>query len=96
MPVYNIYKATRMVGRDECVPVESVTINIHTELPETTTQDLAEWRAVAMKEALALDEALSNSLPQGVYDALLVRMLERKRSLFVVPMEQVEITYRRK
>ena len=93
MKQVNIYKALRLsVSSDE---VESVSIVIDREVSDETLASLTEWRQVTQKEAEALEDALISSLPQGVYDALLVRMLERKRSLFAVPAEKVSITYER-
>lgn len=66
--------------------VESVTLLINEELPEITYSDLDEWRQVAKNEAQKIADALCESLPQGVVDALLVELLDRKRSLFTIPM----------
>ena len=89
----NIYKALRLTySSDE---VESVSICIEIELPDSVIGPLDEWMQVAQKEAIVLEDALISTLPQGIYDALLIRMLERKRSLFVVPAEKVSITYER-
>ena len=84
MKTINIYKAQPVVKGEE---VESLTINLHKPLPEKVYKDLDEWRQVAKKEAATLCESLCGALPQGVTDALLVELLDRKRSLFVVPME---------
>ena len=89
----NIYKARRLTDRSD--EVESVSISIEKELPDSVAGSLDEWKTVAQREAIVLEDALISALPQGIYDALLIRMLERKRSLFVVPAEKVSITYER-
>ena len=81
----NIFKA-QGVGKYD--GIEPVTINIHDTLPEVTSLD--EWRELAKKEAAELADALCNALPQGVTDALMVELLDRKRSLFVIPMPKRE------
>ena len=93
MKQVNIYKAQRLIASDD--EVESVSIHIEKETPDMSRRSLAEWKQVTQKEAEALEDALISALPQGIYDALLIRMLERKRSLFVVPAEKVSITYER-
>ena len=93
MKQVNIYKAQRLTKSSE--EVESVQIVINLEVSDGPLESLDEWKQVTQKEAEALEDALISALPQGIYDALLIRMLERKRSLFVVPAEKVSITYER-
>ena len=93
MKQVNIYKAQRLISSGD--EVESVSIVINLEVSDGPLESLDEWKQVTQKEAEALEDALISSLPQGIYDALLIRMLERKRSLFVVPAEKVSITYER-
>lgn len=83
----NIWKAWPVAKNDT---IESVTINIHETLPDVVYSDLNEWRMVAKKEAVELCDALCSTLPQGVVDALLVELLDRKRSLFIIPMKEQE------
>ncbi|OHD24243.1 MAG: hypothetical protein A2Y38_19955 [Spirochaetes bacterium GWB1_59_5] len=83
----NIWKAQPVTKAGS---IESVTIKIHETIPEVVYSDLNEWRQVAKKEAVELCDALCSTLPQGVVDALLVELLDRKRSLFVVPMPMLE------
>lgn len=83
MRTINVYKAQPHTKDGE---IESLTINIDRTLPMVTYKDLDEWRAVAKKEAQTLCDNLCDVLPQGVVDALLVELLDRKRSLFIVPM----------
>lgn len=93
MKQVNIYKAQRLISSDD--EVESVSIVINLEVSDGPLESLDKWKQVTQKEAEALEDALISALPQGIYDALLIRMLERKRSLFVVPAEKVSITYER-
>lgn len=93
MKQINVFKAQRLTKSGE--EVESVQIVINLEVSDGALESLAEWKQVTQKEAEALEDALISALPQGIYDALLIRMLERKRSLFVVPAEKVSITYER-
>jgi len=84
MKTISIYKAQPAI---KGTPVESLTIRIDTELPQIEYGGLDAWRTAAKKEAQMLCDALCDALPQGVTDALLVELLDRKRSLFVIPME---------
>ena len=93
MKQVNIYKAQRLISSDD--EVESVSIVINLEVSDGPLESLDKWKQVTQKEAEALEDALISSLPQGIYDALLIRMLERKRSLFVVPADKTKITYER-
>lgn len=81
MRIIKIFKAQRLSPSSP--EIESVTINIHAELPAQVTANLAEWRAIAMKEAMQIENALASTLPQAVLDALVARLLERSRSLYV-------------
>ena len=77
--VSDIYKA---VGDN----VPSATILLSTPIPYNRIKaDTEELRQVFMKEAEELFQALIASLPGGTLDALLVRLLDHKRSQFVVP-----------
>lgn len=62
---------------------ESVEIIIKRTAPEAFNLDL--WKEFTKKEAHTLADALFSSLPGGTIDALLIEMLERTRSLLVVP-----------
>jgi hypothetical protein len=86
MRTINVFKAQPFSACPTAGEVESVSIIIDRPLPEKVYKDLDEWRQVAKKEAQTLCDALCGSLPQGVADALLVELLDRKRSLFIVPM----------
>lgn len=81
MKTINIYKAQPVIKSE---PVTSVTIVIDREVPSGS--DLEEWRQIIDKEASELCTVLCDTLPQGVTDALLGKLLARKASLFVVPM----------
>lgn len=67
--------------------VESVVITIDRTVPDPPKGRGWEppWRDVLNGEAEKLADALCNSLPGGVIDALLVQLLDRKRSMFIVP-----------
>lgn len=81
----NVFKAQPIIKTEL---VESVTLHIHQELPEMTYSDLNEWRQVAKNEAQKIADVLCDSLPGGVVDALLVELLDRKRSLLTIPMSK--------
>jgi hypothetical protein len=74
-----IYKAQTTVE-----PVESVIIHIASEVP--TTDTLEHQRNLFENEAFVLCNVLEKSLPGGVFDRLLVEMMKRKVSSFVVPI----------
>lgn len=81
MKTVNIYKAQRIGQHME---VESVTINVHEELPEQET--IAESDIIFEKEALTLADALLEVLPGGTVDRLMAELLRRKATSFVVPL----------
>ena len=53
-------------------------------LPEGFT--IQDARGIFLREAELLADALCTTLPQGTVDALLVCLLERKRSTLIIPM----------
>jgi len=83
MKILNIYKAQ---GSGSLEP-EDLTLVFDTSIPSPTTRDGWEpkWREQLMSEGKKLADALCNVLPGGVVDALLVELLDHKRSMFVVP-----------
>lgn len=83
MKIVSIYKA-QPVTKSE--PVESITLVIDTELPKVEYESLAAWKHLSKAQGLLICDALCSALPQGVVDTLLVELLDRKRSLFIVPM----------
>lgn len=69
--------------------VEPTTIEISQTLPTLeeglrSREELAERAQVFGREAIAIEEALHNSLPGGTYSMLLNKMLLRRASHFVV------------
>jgi hypothetical protein len=88
MKTVNVCKA-QGIGNQE---VESITIVIDKEHPRPPTGAGWEpqWREALKKEAVTLAEALFSSLSGGVLDALLVELLDRKRSMFIVPSWEKE------
>lgn len=82
--VVNIFCA-QPLGNEQ---VEKVTIHIH--VPVQDFGDRFDWeqalRDMYMEQGNTLAEALCGSLPGGTIDALLVDMLDRKRSLLIVPL----------
>lgn len=68
--------------------VKSVTIEIATEIPVATSDELLDGeRLMYQQQAELLCNALLGSLPQGTTDRLLAELLRRKASLFVFPQE---------
>lgn len=59
-------------------------IEITEPLPEGDTRTLKQWAEYYDEYALRLEGLLINSLPGGLYDRLLGRMLERKATHFRV------------
>ena len=83
MKTLNIYKAQ---GAGDTVP-EDLTLIFDKEIPRPDIINSWEsaWRDLLMEEAFQLADALCNVLPGGVVDALLVELLDRKRSMFIIP-----------
>ena len=75
----NIFKAQPTIENE---PILSHVISITDTMPEVVSLDDA--RAVYAKEGTAIADALFSCLPGGTLDALLIEMLDRKRSLFVI------------
>jgi hypothetical protein len=71
----------RAQGTDQ--PVESVTLVIGDPIPDGLKGDLRRLRRQFTEEAALVYSALKH-LPGGTLDALLVRLLEEKRSHHVV------------
>lgn len=67
-------------------PVPDIRIEITGKL--TTWGSLGEWDADAGEQARRIEQALALSLPGGVYDRLLGRMLTRKASHLRVAHEE--------
>lgn len=83
MDKYHIYKAQSHPGR----PIASATIILDVEIPDTDSKtNLIEWESQANQQAELLEKILIETLPGGVYDRLLARMMARKASLFKVPL----------
>lgn len=66
-------------------PVPDIRIEITGRLP--TWGSLEEWDASCDEQARRIEQALVVSLPGGVYDRLLIRLLTRKASHFRVAHE---------
>lgn len=81
MKTINLFKAQSFTFDGPAI--DPLTINIHKTLPQRQYADLDEWRATAMAQAKTLCDALNSALPQGVVDALLVCLLDHRRSLFI-------------
>ena len=83
MKTLSIYKA-QGVGTTE---PEDLTLVFNTSIFSPTTRDGWEpkWREQLVAEGKKLADALCEVLPGGVIDALLVELLDRKRSMFVIP-----------
>lgn len=71
-----LYKADSLLS--EKVP--SRRIYIESDLPDFSSLEKAE--KYFELQALYLEDALRNSLPQAVYDKLIIHMMKRKTSLF--------------
>jgi hypothetical protein len=89
MKTTNIFKAQRTVLYGD--PVSSHAINIEQPMPDFDSMD--EARAVYAKEGKEIADALFSSLPGGTLDALLIEMLDRKRSLLVVSQKGICFKY---
>lgn len=76
-----VWKAQPPVKKE---PVESVEIIISAEVPEMNSLQLQD--EVFEKDAILLCDALQNALPGGTFDRLLVEMMKRKVTHFVVPI----------
>ncbi len=72
------------IGDEEA---SDITIHIHTPVPhvDDVPDYIKAYRAMYMEQAEKLAKALCDSLPGGTIDALLVDLLDRKRSCFVIP-----------
>lgn len=79
MKTTHIFKAQSIIKGE---PIDSQLISIETTIPDEMTLDGA--RTVFAEEAKMLADALFSCLPGGTLDVLLIEMLERKRSLFVI------------
>jgi hypothetical protein len=77
--------AVKRAGRvaDHLAP--ATRIIIEEEMPELGRMSLAEFDAIFQSDAEAIENALHMALPGGTYDRLLVLMLQRKASHFIVP-----------
>lgn len=73
----NIYKAQRVVKEK---PIEDVFISIKKELPALDGKRARLSNHIFKKEAWMIADALYASLPGGTIDALLIEMLDRKKS----------------
>lgn len=60
--------------------VPDMFINISTDLPVNETLEDSENYYEA--QAILLESALYNVLPQGVFDRLIIKLMERKTSLY--------------
>jgi len=83
MKTVNVFKA-QGVGSTE---PEDLTLVFDTSIVSPTTRDGWEpkWREQLMEEGKKLADALCDVLPGGVVDALLVELLDRKRTMFIIP-----------
>jgi len=83
MKTLNIYKA-QPVGTIE---PENLTLVFDEAIPSPGKGGAWEhtFRECLMVEGKKLADALCNTLPGGVVDALLVELLDRKRSMFIIP-----------
>jgi len=79
MKTLKIHKAQRTLKNKE---VESMSIVIDEEVPNYRTLEDAGTRYRA--DAAYLSDALSNSLPGGTFDQLLIFMLQTKASHFKI------------
>jgi hypothetical protein len=64
--------------------VEGVTIKLVRELPRFV--DVGESIDVFEKEALTLADILCKTLPGGTFDRLVIELLKKEASSFVVPL----------
>lgn len=74
-----IYKACPIGNQ----PVLPLTIQIDQEIPDCNSLD--EARKLYAEQAKILVDALGEVLPGGIFDAVLVALMEKKVSLFRVP-----------
>ena len=81
--VVNIFCAQPICDEE----ARNITIRIHVPVPDVKAcKNVRAYRDVFMKQGDALADALCFALPVGTLDALLVSLLDRKRSLFRVPL----------
>ncbi|MBI9093199.1 MAG: hypothetical protein JEZ12_28640 [Desulfobacterium sp.] len=68
---------------DQSKPVESVTISISAKIPHTgEIQSLKECGEYYDQLAQKLADALTGSLPQGIIEPLMVKLMESRVSLY--------------
>ena len=75
-----VYKHSPHPGKES----NGAVIDINLALPPFNREDDKHRRQMFKREAKAIADALFYSLPGGTIDALLVEMLDRKRSLLHV------------
>lgn len=80
MKTVSVFKAQPMPRRPE---IESARLLMEVELPDTA--DLETARGTYEAQAKLVLDVLVVTLPGGTMDALLVDLLRRKASLFVIP-----------
>ena len=84
MKTVNVFKAQAIRKGDS---VEDLTMVFDTpiEAPKTINGWEPEWREQLQAEGRKIADALCDTLPGGVIDALLVELLDRKRSMCIIP-----------
>ena len=73
-----VCKANPLLER--CLEIEGQAIIIDSKIPDCLTLD--ECKIFHEKQARLIDDALFNSLPQGTYDLLGIKFMQRKVSLY--------------
>lgn len=93
IPILRVHKAQRIIASQEtpsmCIVASDELDSRKAFGPALGSADLPQARAFYAKEASSIFGVLVESLPGGTIDALLVRMLEHKRSLFVVSHDAI-------
>ncbi len=88
MKEYTTYKASPLASDEQEDAQLNINISIDLLDEEIGTKPGWEqrWRDTYRTQAKHIENLLHNSLPGGTYDALLVAMMERKRSIFKVKL----------
>lgn len=89
MKTVNIFKA-QGIGREwdkSYEPIESATIVIDREMPRLHGENtIEEHNQICDKESEALCDILFKTLPGGILDRVVGKMMMRRASSFIVPL----------
>lgn len=82
MATHNFYKAQGFRNEE----IESQTLIFDEPIPDNLP--LNEWAKLATLQAAMICDVLTTTLPQGVTDRIIARLMAQRASLFVFPMEE--------